>query len=198
MRLALLHVARCDEHVWNRQPGGAQTERRDGATPRRDDGALRLAQLPQQRTRAGRGPQPPGLDLLHGVQHRRLGGGIELGSDEAQRLGDAAPMRHPQEVRGIEPALVGPRVPDEVDTLSRIDEYAIQIEQDGATRHGRNGMNLLGSNEPAFRRPFAGLSRASYGPFYGPFTGLKRACTPPTPRATHPRSRRQSPAPARR
>src|SRR5438034_803791 len=93
---------------------------------------------------------------------------VDLGSDEAQRLGDAAPVRHPQEVRRIEPALGGPRGPNELDALARIDEYAIQIEQDSATRHGRNGMNLLGGR-----------------PLYGPFTGLYAGLySPQTPRNT--------------
>ena len=77
-------------------------------------------------------------------------------------------MRHPQEFRGNEPALARPRVPDELDALARVDEYAIQIEQDGATLHGWNGMNLLAFNEPAFRRPFTGLLRALNGPVLPP------------------------------
>src|SRR2546426_8699987 len=64
-------------------------------------------------------------------RHTRLQG--DRSSDVCSSDLDAPPVRHPQEVRGIEPALGGPRVPDELDTLSRIDEYAIQIEQDSAT-----------------------------------------------------------------
>src|SRR5439155_15898553 len=123
------------------------------------------------------------------VQHRRLGGRVDLGSDEPQRLGDAAPMRHPQEVRSVEPALGGPRVPNELNALSRVDEYAIQIEQDGATLHRWNGMNLLGGT----------LSPpASHRPSHPPLTGPKRVCTPPTRRGIRPRSPPPSLSPARR
>jgi len=48
-------------------------------------------------------------------------------------------------------------MPDELDALARVDKYAIQIEQDGATLQGRDGLNLLDST-PVSNRPFTGLS----------------------------------------
>src|SRR5213080_294528 len=135
----------------------------------RDAGATRrtrsAAPWLHQTLRANRGSRPPPWRPTPPPRRRGRAAG-----DEPQGLGWATSVRHPQEVCGVEPTLGRPHVPDELDALPLINEYAIQIEQNGATLHGRNGMNLLRGTRVS--------NRPSHGLHTGLHTGLY---TPPTP-----------------
>ena len=97
----------------------------------RDAGATRrtrsAAPWLHQTLRANRGSRPPPWRPTPPPRRRGRAAG-----DEPQGLGCATSVRHPQEVCGVEPTLGRPHVPDELDALPLINEYAIQIEQNGS------------------------------------------------------------------
>src|SRR5439155_1709490 len=89
---------------------------------------------PENRTnrRTTRCAQTADLDLLLGVQHRHLDDGVELRATSRKVSDVRRPCATRKKSAASSPRSAAQHVPDELDALPLINEYAIQIEQNGS------------------------------------------------------------------
>jgi len=124
------HIRRRDENGWIRYLPQPQSEAGDGWTSRRDHGPAPSRDDGKKLARAGYYLDAPMLDLFQLVEDGDLDGDIQVWRYLTQRFTGAATVRDSNNSGWIEGMPPCPCFPDELDAPPRVDQDAVEVEED--------------------------------------------------------------------
>lgn len=134
--LPLADIRSRDENGWVRYVPQPKAQAGDGRTSGRDHGPACSRDDGKKLTRTGYHGHTPMLGLFQLVEDGDLDGDVQVWRYLAQRFTGAATVRDSNDGGWIEVVPPGPLLPDEFDAPPRVDQDAVEVEEDRLAPNG--------------------------------------------------------------